>query len=103
VNKSMGLLINSADKDNNNFNYGKINLSAGSDNDGNEYTTYIDDNGRIINVIPPDSSTTNIKRVENLPELIISTKTGRGAILKPTLRRRDTYQGEIKQVIDCVS
>ena len=74
-----------------------------TDNDGNEYTTYIDDNGRIINVIPPDSSTTNIKRVENLPELIISTKTGRGAILKPTLRRRDTYQGEIKQVIDCVS
>lgn len=37
VNKSMGLLINSADKDNTSFNYGKVNLSAGTDNDGNEY------------------------------------------------------------------
>lgn len=37
TNKSMGLLINSSDKDNNSFNYGKINLSAGTDNDGNEY------------------------------------------------------------------
>ena len=74
-----------------------------TDNDGNEYTTYIDDNGRIINVIPPDSSIASMKQVLNLPELIISTKTGRGAVLKPTLRRRDTYQGEIKQVIDCVS
>ena len=30
-------LIKFGDKDNNNFNYGKINLSAGTDNDGNEY------------------------------------------------------------------
>ena len=35
--------------------------------------------------------------------LRIKSKTGSGAILKPKLAIRPTYQGEVKQVIDCIS
>jgi len=31
------------------------------------------------------------------------TKTGFGAILKPQIKPRPDYQGEVEQVIDCVS
>ena len=77
-----------------------------SDGDGNSYTIYVDDEGRIINVLPPDSSVTNesnLKGIKDLPELTINTKNGYGAILKPQLKPRPPFQGEVKQVIDCVS
>jgi hypothetical protein len=35
--------------------------------------------------------------------LTIETETGFGAILKPQIAPRPEYQGEIKQVIDCIS
>jgi len=74
-----------------------------TDEDGNEYTTYIDNMGRIVNVIPPSAATVNVKEISKLPELKIDTRTGYGAILKPRLGARPPYQGEVKQVIDCVS
>ena len=74
-----------------------------TDDDGNEYTTYIDNLGRIVNVIPPSAATINVKEITKLPELKIDTRTGYGAILKPRLGARPPYQGEVKQVIDCVS
>ena len=74
-----------------------------TDDDGNEYTTYIDNLGRIVNIIPPSAATINVKEITKLPELKIDTRTGYGAILKPRLGERPPYQGEVKQVIDCVS
>jgi len=78
------------------------------DNEGNEYTIYVDNNGKIVNVLPPDSSgtggiVTKVKEVKDLPELIVETKTGFGAILKPQIKPRPDYQGEVEQVIDCVT
>ena len=69
----------------------------------NEYDIYVDDLGHIVNVIPPDNSLTTKKDVEELPLLSVNSKTGFGAILKPSLKARPTYQGEVKQVIDCIS
>ena len=59
--------------------------------------------GRIVNVIPPSAATINVSEITKLPELTIDTRTGYGAILKPRLGARPPYQGEVKQVIDCVS
>ena len=45
----------------------------------------------------------NVNEITELPELIIKTQTGYGAILKPQLKPRPPYQGDVKEVIDCVS
>ena len=75
-----------------------------TDNDGNEYKIYVDVDGRIVNVTVPDSTKVNVNPLKELPELNIDTRTGHGAILKPIIKTRpDNYQGEVKQVIDCVS
>ena len=83
------------------FDYSKDDVVT--DDDGNEYTTYVDNMGRIVNVIPPSAATVNVKEISKLPELKIDTRTGYGAILKPRLGERPPYQGEVKQVIDCIS
>ena len=54
-------------------------------------------------MVPPDAEQYNVKDVVKLPKIIIKTETGSGAILKPSLKPRPTYQGEVKQVIDCIS
>tara|TARA_B100001029_G_scaffold160446_1_gene148470 strand:- start:3968 stop:6046 length:2079 start_codon:yes stop_codon:yes gene_type:complete len=72
------------------------------DDDGNKYTVYVDTEGRIVNVIPPDGTLTTTKKITDLPNLKIKSKTGYGAILKPQLKPRPEYQGEVKQVIDCI-
>ena len=74
-----------------------------TDNDGNVYDKYLDESGRILKVISPNSALTSASEVKDLPELTIQSKTGYGAILKPQLKPRPTYQGEVKQVIDCIS
>ena len=74
-----------------------------TDGDGNIYDKYLDDSGRILKVISPNSALTSASEVKDLPELTINSKTGYGAILKPQLKPRPTYQGEVKQVIDCIS
>ena len=54
-------------------------------------------------MIPPNPETTNVESVTELPELTIESETGFGAILKAQISPRPEYQGEIKQIIDCVS
>ena len=74
-----------------------------TDNSGNVYDLFLDENGKILNVIPPNPQTNNVKEITEFPELNISTETGFGAILSPILSPRPSYQGEIKQVIDCIT
>ena len=74
-----------------------------SDDKGNVYNAFLDLDGRILNVIPPNSELSNLEPVTDLPELTIQTSTGSGAVLKAQLSPRPEYQGEIKQVIDCIS
>ena len=63
-----------------------------------EYDVIIQ-NGRIIDAKPLN----NIK-VETLPVITITSKTGTGASLKPIIGRLPlTPQGEVVQVIDCIS
>ena len=73
------------------------------DNKGNIYEKFLDERGRILNVIPPNPLTNNVKTFSTLPELSVLSTTGRGAIIKGQLLPRPEYQGEIKQVIDCIS
>ena len=73
------------------------------DNKGNIYEKFIDESGRILNVIPPNPSINNVQTFSTLPELSILTTTGRGAIIKGQLLPRPDYQGEVKQVIDCIT
>ena len=74
-----------------------------TDNDGNTYKPYIDNSGRIVRLSPPDPEKFSVKNVEQLPKIKIVSETGSGAILKPSLKPRPTYQGEVKEVIDCIS
>ncbi len=74
-----------------------------SDDKGNVYNAFLDLDGRILNVIPPNPALSNLEPVTDLPELTIQTSTGSGAVLKAQISPRPEYQGEIKQVIDCIS
>ena len=73
------------------------------DDKGNIYEKFLDDNGKLLNVIPPDPKTNNLETFDSIPELTIISSTGRGALISAQLAPRPTYQGEIKQVIDCIS
>ena len=76
------------------------------DNLGNEYSVVIN-NGSIVKVDP-----INIKTIEELPVLqvvgkknsigILEVTQGRGAILRPIFGIKPEFQGEVKQIIDCV-
>ena len=74
-----------------------------TDNQGNVYTSILDNEGRILNVLPPNPELENVKPVTDLPILNIESSTGSGAVIKAQLAPRPTYQGEIKQVIDCIT
>ena len=61
-----------------------------------------------MNVIPPNASINNVEEVTEFPILNITgpngeLTTGFGAILSAQLTPRPEYQGEIKQVIDCIT
>ena len=73
------------------------------DDKGNIYEKFLDESGRILNVIPPNPENTNVEAVTEFPEITIETSTGFGAILKAQILPRPEYQGEIKQVIDCIT
>jgi hypothetical protein len=73
------------------------------DDKGNVYEKILDDQGRILNVIPPDPSMNNVLPFSTLPELEVISSTGIGALLKAQLAPRPTYQGEVKIMIDCIS
>ena len=74
-----------------------------TDSQGNVYTKILDSSGRITNVIPPNPEKVNVIPVTELPEIEITSSTGFGAILKAQILPRPEYQGEIKQVIDCIT
>jgi hypothetical protein len=67
-----------------------------TDNFGNEYNVVID-NGSIVSITP-----INITDITDLPIIRVISKTGSGAKLKPVFGFRTSFQGEVKQVIDCV-
>ena len=67
------------------------------DNIGNEYDVRIQ-NGAITKVTP----ITTIA-VETVPELSVRSSTGIGALLSANIDERPDYQGEVEQVIDCIS
>jgi len=73
------------------------------DDKGNEYEKFLDEQGRILNVIPPDPATNDIKPFNTLPEIEVISSTGIGALLKAQLAPRPSYQGRVKQVIDCIT
>ena len=73
------------------------------DNQGNEYSFIVDNNGKLLNIIPPNPIVQDVIPVSSIPELIIESETGFGAIIKPIITPRPNYQGEIKQVIDCIT
>ena len=73
------------------------------DDKGNVYEKFLDDQGRILNVIPPDPSMNNLEPFSTLPDLEVISSTGIGALLKAQLAPRPSYQGVVRQVIDCVS
>ena len=73
------------------------------DDKGNVYDMFLDEQGRILNVIPPDPSTNNLEPYTTLPVMEVISNTGTGALLKAQLTPRPEYQGKVKQVIDCIS
>ena len=84
-----------------------------TDTNNNVYTIKTDDGGRITKVIKVGSTNNSgtdvgkgiiIPSVTDSVEYTISSATGSGAVLRPRLiERPDTPQGEVKQVIDCIS
>ena len=79
-----------------------------TDSKGNVYTKFIDEFGRILNVIPPNPETNNVEEVTELVDMFISgpnntSPSGSGAILRAQIAPRPEYQGEIKVVIDCIT
>ena len=46
---------------------------------------FLDENGKILNVIAPNPKIQNVNPITDLPELNIETTTGFGAILKAQL------------------
>ena len=73
------------------------------DDKGNVYEKFLDEQGRFLNVIPPDPSMNDLEPFDTLPELEVISSTGTGAFLKGQLAPRPTYQGKVRQVIDCIS
>ena len=67
-----------------------------TDDQGNDYDVQIS-NGYIVKVTPLNNGV-----ITSLPVLTINSDTGVGAVLKPSLDIPD-FQGEVKQVIDCIT
>ena len=68
-----------------------------TDNFGNEYDVRIQ-NGAITRVRP----ITTIA-VDAVPQLRVRSSTGVDALLIANIDERPDYQGEVKEVIDCIS
>jgi hypothetical protein len=67
------------------------------DNQGNQYEVQVSF-GSIIKVTPINS-----KDISDIPILEVQSDTGSGALLRANLGVRPDFQGEVKQVIDCVT
>ena len=83
------------------------------DSEGNEYSIQVDTSGRVYNVIRTSSDVEEVegrtgvltyKSVTNTVEYNAISATGAGLRLRPRLIKRPAeLQGEVKQVIDCIS
>lgn len=71
------------------------------DNFGNKYNIQVS-NGYVVKVSPTPINTEKVE-FTSLPTLTVISQTGSGAILKTKLDTRPPFQGEVKQVIDCVT
>ena len=72
------------------------------DNIGNVYDIEVDENGGILNLITRGDL--KFPQITGEVEFEINSQTGFGAILKPRFKRKPIEpQGEVKQVIDCIS
>lgn len=67
------------------------------DNLGNEYDLVID-NGSITRITP-----INIKDITDRPIIKVVSDTGSGAKLTPVIGPKKEFQGEVQQVIDCIT
>jgi len=67
------------------------------DNLGNEYDLVID-NGSIIRITP-----INIADITDRPIIRVISDTGSGAKLTPVIGPKQEFQGEVKQVIECIT
>ena len=76
-----------------------------TDNYGNEYTINVDPIGSIIKVNRISvNGELKFPSIIDAIEFSINSTIGSGAILRPRLRvRPEEFQGEVKQVIDCIS
>jgi len=73
-----------------------------TDNIGNEYNIEIDNNGSIIKAIRKTNN--EYPSITDLLEYTVNSIVGSGAKIKPRLKKRSiTPQGQVKQVIDCIS
>ena len=73
-----------------------------TDNYDNEYGINTDTNGSITKLIRINNN--EIPSIIDAMEFTINSTTGSGAIIRPRLRTRPVEpQGEVKQVIDCIS
>ena len=72
---------------------------------GTEYKPNVDDKGRILSIGVINTDMTNLPEVKNIGDVrfTILTASGFGARLSANLVPKPEYQGEVKQVIDCVS
>ena len=78
-----------------------------TDNNDNEYDIEIDDNGSITKLIPKNGneypSFADIVK-DGLLKYTVNSITGSGAKIAPRIKKRPiTPQGQVKQVIDCIS
>jgi len=75
------------------------------DENGVEYNLSIDveNGGKIISASPISVSPINKVKVDTLPNIVVNTETGSGALIKPLVKPfTSEQQGEIISVIDCV-
>ena len=81
------------------------NTDTVTDGFGEKYSIQTGTNGAILSVSRINTDITSLPEVKGSEELEISidTRVGYGAILKAKLKPRPTYQGEVKEVIDCVT
>ena len=72
------------------------------DSNDNEYDIDIDNNGSITKIIP--RTINEYPSVNELISYAVNTVTGSGAKIAPRIKKRPiTPQGQVKQVIDCIS
>jgi len=76
-----------------------------TDGVGQKYTIQVGTGGMILSVSKINTDITSLPEVKDSEDIQISidSSVGYGAILKAKLKPKPEYQGEVKEVIDCVT